>query len=178
MDSTRTYKSALLNNKVDTKAEQNVSRGGLRLHPAESGERGGHSMDMKLGLGAKAKLALTDSLDRLNSKFRLGTFPGVVQKQSLWSNTEIRVWMSILFVGVACLCGNQVALPMTIMEVEKQLTWQRKDTVRCTHAVFGKRSSCLFVQKVSKKLTSHFYSVRSCIQAVLRFPFNSYRDKI
>lgn len=88
-------------------------------------------MDMKLGLGAKAKLALTDSLDRLNSKFRLGTFPGVVQNQSLWSNSEMRVWVSVLFVGVASLYGNQVALPMTVIEVEKQLTWQRKDTVRC-----------------------------------------------
>ena len=135
MDTTRTYKSALLTNKVDTKTKQD-SRGGLPLlqqNPAlDTGERGGHSMDMKLGLGAKAKLALTDSLDRLNSKFRLGTFPGVVQNQPLWSNSEMRVWMSVLFVGVACLCGNQVALPMTVMEVEKQLTWQRKDTVRYT----------------------------------------------
>lgn len=85
-------------------------------------------MNLK-GLEFKAKLALTDGLDRLNSKFSLGTFPGVVQKQSLWSKSETRVWMSVLFVGVACLCGNQVALPLTIMEVEKQLTWHRKETV-------------------------------------------------
>ena len=135
MDATRTYKSALLTNKLDTKSTKpNVSS---RVDPPllvqeqipAPGERGGYSMDMKLGLGAKAKLALTDSLDRLNSKFRLGTFPGVVQNQSLWSNSEMRVWISVLFVGVACLYGNQVALPMTIVEVEKQLTWQRKDTV-------------------------------------------------
>lgn len=147
MDTTRTYKSALLTNKVDTKTKQNV-RSGLPLlqqNPTPgTGERGGYSIDMKLGLGAKAKLALTDSLDRLNSKFQLGTFPGVVQNQSLWSNSEMRVWISVLFVGMACLCGNQVALPMTIMEVEKQLTWQRKDTVRCPPC-FGKGSSCLLV---------------------------------
>ena len=94
-----------------------------------TGDRGGSSMIMKLGLGAKAKMALTDSLDRLNSKLRLGSFPGVVQNQSLWSNSEMKVWMPVLFVGVACLCANQVALPMTVMEVEKQLTWRRKDTV-------------------------------------------------
>ena len=89
-------------------------------------------MDMKLGLGAKAKLALTDSLNQLNSKFRLGTFPGVVQKQSQWTSSERRVWMVVLFVGVACLYGNQVALPMTIVNVEEELTWQRKSTVCCT----------------------------------------------
>ena len=135
MDAKRTYKSALLANKVvDTKTEQNVKSDPLILaqQNPRPGERGGYSMGMKLGLGAKAKLALTDSLDRLNSKFRLGTFPGVVQNQSLWSNSEMRVWMSVLFVGMACLCGNQVALPMTVMEVEKQLTWQRKDTVCCS----------------------------------------------
>ena len=130
MDTKGTYKSVLLT-KVDTKAKQNATGNLQALQNPTPGERGGYSMDMKLGLGAKAKLALTDSLDRLNSKFQLGTFPGVVQNQSLWSNSEMRVWMSVLFVGVACLCGNQVALPMTIMEVEKQLTWQRKDTVCC-----------------------------------------------
>ena len=143
MDATRTYKSALLTNKLDTESTKpNVSS--KRVDPpllvqeqsSAPGERGGYSMDMKLGLGAKAKLALTDSLDRLNSKFRLGTFPGVVQNQSLWSNSEMRVWMSVLFVGVACLYGNQVALPITVVEVEKQLTWQRKDTVcSCSHVI-------------------------------------------
>jgi hypothetical protein len=151
MDATRTYKSALLTNKIDTKATRSnaSSRGDSPLliqHQSPTpGERSGYSMDMKLGLGAKAKLALTDSLDRLNSKFQLGTFPGVVQNQSLWSNSEMRVWMSVLFVGVACLCGNQVALPMTIIEVEKQLTWQRKDTVCCSVLTF----IYLFIQRGS-----------------------------
>ena len=101
------------------------TRGALQL---QSG-RGGLSMDMKLGLGAKAKLALTDSLNQLNSKFRLGTFPGVVQNQALWTTSEMRVWMVVLFVGVVCLYGNQVALPMTVVNVEEELTWQRKSTV-------------------------------------------------
>lgn len=156
MDAKRTYKSALLT-KVDIKAEQNA-RGDLQAQQNPTpGERGGYSMDMKLGLGEKAKLALTDSLDRLNSKFRLGTFPGVVQNQSLWSNSEMRVWVSVLFVGVACLCGNQVALPMTIMEVEKQLTWQRKDTVRRFYmpSAFGKGSSHLFDQRGSNDAFLH-----------------------
>ena len=37
--------------------------------------------------------------------------------------------MVVLFVGVVCLYGNQVALPMTVVNVEEELTWQRKSTV-------------------------------------------------
>ena len=130
MDGERTYKSALLTeaNRDLTPHATGHAKGPLLLQIPTSG-RGGLSMDMKLGLGAKAKLALTDSLDRLNRKFHLGTFPGVVQNQSSWSSSEMRVWMSVLFVGVACLYGNQVALPMTTVEVEEQLTWQRKNSV-------------------------------------------------
>ena len=133
MDATRTYKNNRLT-EVDIKTKHSPRVGLLQQSP--TGDHGGFSMDMKLGLGAKAKMALTDSLGRLNNKFRLGTFLGVVQNQSLWSNSEMRVWMSVLFVGVVCLYGNQVALPMTVMEVEKQLTWQRKDTVCCTKITY------------------------------------------
>ena len=102
-------------------------------------------MDLKLGLGAKAKLALTDSLSQLNSKFRLGTFPGVVQNQASWSGSEMRVWMSVLFVGVACLYGNQVALPMTVVEVEEQLTWQRKSTVSIKFNMYIHVHKCILL---------------------------------
>ena len=116
------YKSAL-SSEADNKVT--AGQGPLLLLSG----REGLSMDMKLGLGGKAKLALTDSLSQLNSKLRLGTFPGVVQSKTLWSGSEMRVWMSVLFVGVACLYGNQVALPLSVVEVEEQLTWQRKHTV-------------------------------------------------
>ena len=121
------YKSALSSEANNNQVT--AGRGPLLL----LGGRDGLSMDMKLGLGAKAKLALTDSLNQLNSKLQLGTFPGVVQSQTLWSGPEMRVWMSVLFVGMACLYGNQVALPMSAVEVEEQLMWQRKHTVStCT----------------------------------------------
>ena len=125
MDVSTTSKSAV------SSGAKNKSNTGhhTRSTLPQSGRGGGLSMDMKLGLGAKAKIALTDSLNQLNSKLRLGTFPGVVQSQSLWSASEMRVWMSVLFVGVVCLYGNQVALPLTLVEVEEQLTWQRKHTV-------------------------------------------------
>lgn len=117
------YKSAISSEVNNNKAT--AGHGPLLLLSG----RDGLSMDMKLGLGAKAKLALTDSLNQLNSKLRVGTFPGVVQSQTLWSGSEMQVWMSFLFVGVACLYGNQVALPLTVVDVEEQLTWQRKHTV-------------------------------------------------
>ena len=151
MDVTKPYKSALLSkatlNHPATSVGQ-TTRGASRLpRPVTSG-RVDSSMDMKLGLGAKAKLALTDSLNHLNSKLRLGTFPGVVQNQSAWSSSEMRVWMSVLFVGVVCLYGNHVVLPMTVVEVEEQLTWQRKHTVStCMRDLYIQldRCTCMYM---------------------------------
>ena len=81
------------------------------------------TLGMHFALGSKAKMALTNSISRLNSKFHMptfssGTYSGVIQNQSTWSGSEQCVWVVVLLVGVILLYGNRVALPLALAELE------------------------------------------------------------
>ena len=83
------------------------------------------TLAMNLALGTKAKLAITNSLGRLNQKLRISLFPspgtylGVIQNQSAWSASEHHVWVAVLMVGVALLYGSRMGLSLAVTEIAR-----------------------------------------------------------
>lgn len=93
------------------------------------------SLAMNLALGTKAKLAITNSLGKLNKKIRTssfasGAYSGVIQNQSAWSSSEQRLWVVVLMMGVALLYGNRVALPFTLSDLAVAGEWSVNFQVR------------------------------------------------
>ncbi len=79
-------------------------------------------------LGSKAQLAITNSIGKLNSKFRLsafspGAYSGVIHNQMVWSPSEQRVWVVVLMMGVALLYGNRMTLPFSLNDIAEVGDW-------------------------------------------------------
>lgn len=73
---------------------------------------------MNFALGSKAKLALTSSLGKLNSKLRMSSpFSGVIQNNAVWSSTEQYVWVVLLLAGMVLLHSNRITLPFALSEM-------------------------------------------------------------
>ena len=87
------------------------------------------TLAMNLGLGTKAKLAITSSLGKLNQKLRMTSltssraYSGVIQCQSAWSASEQRVWVVVLMMGVALLYGNRLSLPLALSGLAQEGNW-------------------------------------------------------
>lgn len=91
------------------------------------------SRPSQLGFGSKAKLALSSGLGRLNSTFHLGVssgFAGVVQNRTIWTGSELTVWIVVLFLGMGCIYSNRIALPVSLIEMGKEREWSKRTTVR------------------------------------------------
>lgn len=51
-------------------------------------------------------------------------YSGVIQNQSAWSTMEKRVWLVVLFLGVALLHSNRMALPFSLNELSELGDWK------------------------------------------------------
>ena len=96
------------------------------------------TLTMNYMLGSRAQIAITNSLGKINNKFRTSSFSpfssggysGVIHNQSSWSAVETRVWLLVLLVGVALLHGNQVALAYALGEMSELEGWSLSTKVR------------------------------------------------
>ena len=130
----------LRGNIITAKMNGKTGYKGVSLSSTTTSSRDPLTHPSQLGFGSKAKLALTNSLGRLNSTFRLGVsggFAGVVQNRATWTGAELTMWIVVLFLGMVCVYCNRVALPVSVVEIGKEREWNKRTVVRMMSTTIG-----------------------------------------